>query len=436
MSLWCCAYYTFQFKSNRDLKMSSDAKTLINNLENTRYKIYDSEKNRIVLGCGTDEEVINLLSKSKNDQGNIKVLRGKRIINVATEIDNKFDHEIEVNIICNNFSLSEIQRQYDMTVAKLSELKRLNASFSGKMHLFYMCKGWDDLDKKVFVVGEYGRGYRCVSISGRIRDVEFRDLKDLELLNIRNGKRIGSRPDIPKIEVKDKSWNDMNDKMRIYGSNWYISSDGKITLTDKDKETKIRINKLDGVNKLEISDKDNRVISLMIGTGPKTLGNIGSPYLTKVLLPDTLERILSRALERTSIDSIDLKRCKNLKSISNEVFKSTSGLKELEIPDTVENIGDGIIAYSNVKYLILPRNLEQVNIGMFSFAHRLEVVVLPDKILNISDFYGKIQGKLKNLKEIWVGEDYYESAVNFASILGYKMVVKKKLEIVKVKRKA
>lgn len=428
MSLWCCAYFSFEVHS---YKNEINKSGLIQLLQ-TRYKIYNDKLNKIVLSFGTRGEVLELLAKEKDDHGNIVVKRNNQL-DVVSETAGY--NEIIVGISTSNIKLEEFEDRFKYIEEELKHRKRINRGYSGELGIFYLRGRRPDYENPYLVIGDYGSGYRCLSVRGHIKDIENRDLKTVTLINIKNGRRLGRYHDIPKIDVKPKNWDDFNAKIETYGSNWYIQYDGKIALKDSKMKTSIKLDELKNITRLEFADEDPMVTSLIIRTGPKVIGNLKSKCLNTVILPDTTEVIGKDALSCTNITSLDLKRCKNLRYIYSGAFSHIIGLKVLDLPDNVEKIGNSIIRHASVECLILPKNLKEINLGMFDGAGRLRIIVLPDTKLGVRDFVGKVYSKLPKLEEIWVTQENYESAVNFGEILNYRSIAIKRVKIVVVRRK-
>lgn len=132
--------------------------------------------------------------------------------------------------------------------------------------------------------------------------------------------------------------------------------------------------------------------------------------LEKIELPSTLVSIGEMAFsECTGLKEVLFHpRTKNLKTIGCEAFYGCSKLTHLDLPDCVENVVNGAFAGSAITDLRVPANLkairgefnsmedikvldlsgtkiEKVSIGMFSYAKRLEKVILPETCKTIED---------------------------------------------------
>lgn len=434
MSLWCFAHFIFTVHGSSTIdKKDKEFKSLMQ----PRYKVYNDRLKKIVLNFGTEKEVIALLKQEENDCGNMRILRNGRL-DATSELLDISANKIEVSINISGLDIDKFKERFKIIEDDFKSRGKSNNTYGGKLGIFNISRKYMQQEKSYIVIGDYEKGYRCLNVNGYVKDIENRDLKDIIILNLKNGKRIGKNIEIPKIEIKDKAWDEFNTKIDLYGANWYIQYDGKINLREPNIATNIKLDRLDGVNRLEFVDMIGRALnitSLIVRTGPRVAGNLSTFTLKKVILPDTIEVIGKRALRGTQIKEIDLKRCKNLREICYGAFSNIHTLNILEIPDTVTKIGDEVIRDSSVKYLILPRNLDKINIGMFTDAINLEILVMPDTKLELSDFIGKVRGKMPKLREIWVTQDYYESALNLGAVLNYKHMINSKVKIEIVRRK-
>ena len=105
---------------------------------------------------------------------------------------------------------------------------------------------------------------------------------------------------------------------------------------------------------------------------------------------------------------------KNLKKIEKNAFGGNVLLKELIIPESVEEIGEMLLYYSTkIEKVRLPDNLEVLNRALFSNCWNLKEVNVPSKLRVLHD--GVFEGcpdinrsvtKLPETLEIWDGTPY------------------------------
>ena len=119
---------------------------------------------------------------------------------------------------------------------------------------------------------------------------------------------------------------------------------------------------------------DNTLLSISIPEGVKRIGdesftNCGN--LTSISFPTTLETIgennqsgaIKAFQECSSLTSIDLSGCTNLKVIPERCFSSCSGVTSLKLPESLESIGNyaftslGASKNGGLQSLILPKSL-------------------------------------------------------------------------------
>lgn len=107
-----------------------------------------------------------------------------------------------------------------------------------------------------------------------------------------------------------------------------------------------------------------------------------SPHpIKEVTMPDTVTYIGTAAFGR-SIEKVTLSA--NLKTIDAEAFLECEDLKSIRIPDSVEQIGDGVFTYcSALEEITLSKNLKEIPEDAFIDCHKLKSIQLPSKIKTI-----------------------------------------------------
>jgi len=131
---------------------------------------------------------------------------------------------------------------------------------------------------------------------------------------------------------------------------------------------------------------------------------LGCKELTEVFIPDSVKEIGKDAfLGCENLSSVRLPS--GLKELKRDVFRE-SGLKSIEIPNTVKKIGVNCFAHCNaLKKIIIPDSVEEVDVGAFIDCTALEEVVLPKNIKKLSN--GLFEG-CKNLKKVNIPEGVVE----------------------------
>ena len=151
----------------------------------------------------------------------------------------------------------------------------------------------------------------------------------------------------------------------------------------------------------------------------------GNTTVTKVILPDTVINIESRAFANcTSLSEITMN---GVKSLGSEAFRG-SGLRDISLPPILENLGKYALAQTkvescrlpasivfpgdyvfagceNLKDVIFPATMTQISARMFYNCPSLTEVTLPDHIKKIGDYaYSSCQ----NLTRLYIPESVTE----------------------------
>ena len=101
---------------------------------------------------------------------------------------------------------------------------------------------------------------------------------------------------------------------------------------------------------------------------PSTLKTIGygafegCTALKKIHLNEGLTEILDNAFEKTGFKSINMPDSVNY--IGNEAFKQAA-IKTIELSKNLKKIPDGCFVYSNLKEIIIPENITEIGAAAF-----------------------------------------------------------------------
>ena len=131
--------------------------------------------------------------------------------------------------------------------------------------------------------------------------------------------------------------------------------------------------------------------------------------LAAIDIPDTVEKIGESAFFASGIESVVIPD--SVTEIGSYAFANCENLTEVSLGNNVEVIGRQAFAYTAVKYIYFPRDVREIGAGAFLSCTRLE---------NLT-FYGKF-GELKTigdsafrlcaLKEVWLPLDATDVAEN------------------------
>ncbi len=146
----------------------------------------------------------------------------------------------------------------------------------------------------------------------------------------------------------------------------------------------------------------------------KTIGSHAfytCPIAGELIIPESVDSIGQNAFRQSNITSLKIgngvrtivnsafRECKNLTSltlgnnlrtIGSEAFYRCNSLRgDVVIPDGVTTIGTYAFAYSTLRSIVLPPNLETIEIQTFAYCDSLRAVVIPDNVKYIgnSAFY-------------------------------------------------
>ena len=123
--------------------------------------------------------------------------------------------------------------------------------------------------------------------------------------------------------------------------------------------------------------------------------------LKEVELPDAIETIGDWAFDESGIEKITLPQ--NLKIINGGVFWGCRSLKEVDLPDALEIIGRYGFWGSGIEKIVLPANVKEIEWGAFNDCLNLREFIFSDNypVVNMADlFTGSRQ-----LKKIVLGKN-------------------------------
>lgn len=108
-------------------------------------------------------------------------------------------------------------------------------------------------------------------------------------------------------------------------------------------------------------------------TIPKTVTEIGKnafadcSYLGKIILPQSVEKIGSAAFAGC-VKLFRVYLPEQLRIIESQAFTNCDNLSHINLPDSVKKIGSGAFMCTNIKSVVLPRNLEELGCDVFAYS--------------------------------------------------------------------
>ena len=149
----------------------------------------------------------------------------------------------------------------------------------------------------------------------------------------------------------------------------------------------------------------NALKSLIFDEGVTSIGYCtyygGTPVLEYVELPSTLESIGERSFYQTSLTHIELPE--GLKLIDYKAFYD-SALTEIWFPDSLEDIRNEAFYSSALSEIRFPESMDYIGYNAFQYCTNLTELVLPDQIS--SYIGGNAFSYCTNLKRITLPVDY------------------------------
>ena len=71
--------------------------------------------------------------------------------------------------------------------------------------------------------------------------------------------------------------------------------------------------------------------------------------------------------------------------VEGSAFSGCSDLKDIDLPDSVEYIGDFAFTKTGIDHIMVPKGIDEIGESTYSDCMNLEKVVIPDHILRIGD---------------------------------------------------
>lgn len=99
-----------------------------------------------------------------------------------------------------------------------------------------------------------------------------------------------------------------------------------------------------------------------------------------IKIPDTVTTIGAKAFEYNSLTTVDFS--KNLTTIGVSAFHGNT-LKEVVLPDNITSLGEGVFSTNNITSLTLSKGLTVIPAGAFSMNIWLDQIEIPDTIIEI-----------------------------------------------------
>lgn len=138
---------------------------------------------------------------------------------------------------------------------------------------------------------------------------------------------------------------------------------------------------------------------------------------------NNLKEIQERALGALSgVDTLDISRCTNLKTIGSKAFSENISLKQMVIPSSVESMGDEIF-YSSYNLLLVQfkNTFTKINDGMFRGCSKLQNVTFenPSVITEIGEYAFASTGltKFPNLPNLEsIGDSAFDACMQLSTI--------------------
>ena len=183
-----------------------------------------------------------------------------------------------------------------------------------------------------------------------------------------------------------------------------------------------------GDNAFEYTDTGESLNGLLSVEIPKTVKKIGKSAFQKnklkeLLLPEGLEEIGTLAFNGNELISIEIpdsvvkmgegtfslnnisyaKLSKNMKTVPNGIFSRNLNLKNIDIPDGVETIGQSAFSGCPLESINIPNTVK--TIGRYAFlSHRITTLEIPSSVDTIEDQAFASNKKFRYLKNLILNE--------------------------------
>jgi hypothetical protein len=145
--------------------------------------------------------------------------------------------------------------------------------------------------------------------------------------------------------------------------------------------------------------------SYIIPDGVTTIGQYAFQYsnLSQIVIPASVTSIGNYAFfNNISLTTIVFENNSNLTNIGNYAFASspsTSSLTSINIPASVQTIGDYAFQYSNLSTIVFDGNSVLTNIGNFSFSYsKISEIIIPPSVQTIGNNAFYLCPLLKNVQ--------------------------------------
>ena len=260
-------------------------------------------------------------------------------------------------------------------------------------------------------------GLETVYIPKSIKEINAFAFVDAELKNVYYE---GSEDDWSKIE-SGQATGLIDDGVKIYynyliskegkcGENltWTLDDDGTLTISgtgamqEISEENKIWEDYKDEITSVIIEDGATNIAAnaflhcsnLKSVNIPNTVIEIGySSFLgtgiEKIEIPSSVKKINSLAFSNCPLTEVKLNE--GLIEIGSHIFKLSSNLTEIRLPDSVEAL-DGTFAYSYIKNIFIPQKAKFISDGVLDFTYGAESVTVDEK----NPYYSSYDGVLYN----------------------------------------
>ena len=107
----------------------------------------------------------------------------------------------------------------------------------------------------------------------------------------------------------------------------------------------------------------------------------------EVVIPYFITRIDEKAFnEQYTLRKVVIQEGSMLKSIGKLAFRHCKNLKDINIPDSVTELGRGCFCGTGLEIIVLPSKLKIVTHAAFNKCEKLRNIVFPESLISIEDF--------------------------------------------------
>ena len=129
------------------------------------------------------------------------------------------------------------------------------------------------------------------------------------------------------------------------------------------------------------STPENGIIYIKVNGNPHYFAAIiRDESLKHIKLPSDTVEICAGFISTANIESVDLSI---VKKIHNSAFASAEHLKEINLPDTLEEMGIEVFRQSGINKLTIGKNLKVITMGAFQQCDNLKEVYIPENVIKI-----------------------------------------------------